>query len=165
LRYHELKRLSQRCRKRLKISNLRLSLYRTRTARQGFNRSAQMDEVKKCAKCKRGFIASRSSQKFCSVKCRRNAIKRKRKRTKVHAKFLDKVCPVCGKTFNTNLSHKIYCSEECYLYHKSKAYTKKEESFPTCPYCLKKFMTTHTRKKYCSNECYLQAQRDKRSNV
>jgi len=124
-----------------------------------------MYELKKCAKCKKGFIASRSSQKYCSTKCRRNAIKSKRKRTKVHAKFLDKVCPVCSKTFNTNLTHKVFCDEECYLQHKSTVYTKKEIEVRTCLYCLKEFETTHTRKKYCCNECYLQAQRDKRSNV
>ena len=70
---------------------------------------------------------------------------------------VERVCPTCGRTFTTTLSHKLYCSNECYLAHKSKEYVKKEGTERICPVCLKVFKTAHPHKKYCSYECYYKA--------
>ncbi len=116
-----------------------------------------MSQVQKstCLVCGRKFVPYRSTQKYCSDKCRAKAIERFHARKKNEA--VERVCPTCGRTFTTTLSHKLYCSNECYLAHKSKEYVKKEGTERICPVCLKVFKTAHPHKKYCSYECYYKA--------
>ena len=55
-----------------------------------------------------------------------------------------KICPVCGKTFETNIPHQKYCSYDCRL---DKNLQKE------CAFCGKKFLPTYSFNKYCSVEC------------
>lgn len=69
---------------------------------------------KTCPHCRKQFVRSCNSQKYCSEKCRTAAIE---KRKKSIAK-----CAFCGKKFEITKIRK-YCSDEC----KAKA-----ESRPDC---------------------------------
>lgn len=90
---------------------------------------------------------------------------------------MNKVCPTCHKTFDSNRFHRKYCSDACFLEAKRKRdrqwkadhreYCKKyskerrnkqEISLKTCPVCGTEF-TPHHRQKYCSDSCAKEAQK------
>ena len=56
---------------------------------------------------------------------------------------MKKVCPTCGKEFETSHNSQKYCSQDCW-----KTTVKK-----ICEYCGKEFVTTYRNKKTCSPEC------------
>lgn len=64
-----------------------------------------------------------------------------------------KICPVCGKTFETNRPFQKYCSHDCQANNK---YQEKE-----CAYCGKKYSHTTRLSKYCSVECRRKAAKEK----
>jgi len=56
---------------------------------------------------------------------------------------MKKVCPTCGKEFETPYNSQKYCSPACW-----KSTVKK-----ICVYCGKEFETPYNKQKYCSNAC------------
>ena len=72
--------------------------------------------MKICPVCGKEF--ARINAKYCSETCKAAAAA-KRAREKYHHNkkeivLIEKTCKVCGKKFKTNLTHKKYCSPECY---------------------------------------------------
>ena len=67
-------------------------------------------------------------------------------------------CPICGKEFRKNGTHK-YCSEECKVKARKIAYREKYEmefkaaGYTKCKYCGKPFKPLSGKYKYCSDEC------------
>lgn len=83
-----------------------------------------------------------------------------------------KICPQCGKEFQSTLSYRKYCSEECrkeaaLLQNKmSKARCRETRAAKArikkiCAWCGKEFEAplSQANKKYCSEECYYEALR------
>lgn len=68
---------------------------------------------------------------------------------------LHKVCPCCGRPFETEYSRKIYCSSRCKNKVVQKAFNqrKKAELTITCAICGNQFTSTDGRRKCCSPEC------------
>lgn len=82
-----------------------------------------------------------------------------------------KICPHCGKEFETHYLDKIYCSRECYnkaknerqkLYEKQKREQKREQKdLPPkiikvrgkCLACGKTFNPAFATEKFCSDKC------------
>ena len=64
-----------------------------------------------------------------------------------------KVCPTCGKEFETNYSHQIYCSKQCNSRAKN-ARHRKLPKFAKCIVCGKEFQKFGNRRICCSKECY-----------
>ena len=75
-------------------------------------------------------------------------------------------CRICGKEFNRDYYHRVYCSMECgEAAKKERARTRKSAEklekmadpippeYTTCKNCGKRFMTGQAQH-FCSNECY-----------
>lgn len=67
-----------------------------------------------------------------------------------------KVCPQCGKEFETNYSKKIYCSNECQI--EAKLLKRREANkaklfLKTCPHCRHEFAPKRVNQIYCSDKC------------
>ena len=90
--------------------------------------------MKKCLYCSNNVELNK---KFCSDKCRKNY--------HYHKNTVEKVCPVCSKTFIGTINKK-YCSSSCKL-------KSVKKTLKTCPICNKRFKGRWD-KKYCSNVCY-----------
>lgn len=60
---------------------------------------------------------------------------------------LEKICPICGKTFIRKHSTQKYCSKECNFQSKRKYQNK------VCPTCGKTFYSPVPRQVYCSQNC------------
>ena len=99
-------------------------------------------------KCGLPFHALTQKEKFCH-KCRRTGVA-----YYTPAPTLDRKCPTCGKSFATNHSKKIYCSQTC---REAADIRGNKEMIKVCKQCGIKFETTDTRKKYCSKSCYIEA--------
>ena len=72
--------------------------------------------MKICPVCGKEFM--RPYAKYCSETCKKEADKKRacekyRQKESQPPRF-EKTCKICGKKFKTNLSHKRYCSPECY---------------------------------------------------
>lgn len=61
---------------------------------------------------------------------------------------MTKICPVCNNEFKTNISSKIYCSEEC----KNNNFYNFEYN-KVCKVCKNSFVTKNISNKYCSENC------------
>ena len=70
------------------------------------------------------------------------------------------MCPVCGKSFYSKLSHfkrRKCCSKHCAMKNRIDIRVKKERIKIECKYCGKVFEALESQskgKKYCSKECY-----------
>lgn len=69
-----------------------------------------------------------------------------------------KICPYCGKEFESSHKTKKFCCKECctkYIQHqgRSKRAAEKVGSTIECEWCGKEFIATSVRSKYCSKEC------------
>lgn len=90
-----------------------------------------------------------------------------------------KICPVCGKEFESSKSHHTYCSDRCRKRGKAiresakrkerqlakrqaKALLKEQQKYEAkkrnCKCCGKLFIPTNKNRLYCSNRCKLEAQ-------
>lgn len=112
-----------------------------------------------CVECLSIYTQYRSTQKYCSDKCRKKAIQNYHIRQR--AKERSVVCPVCNNTFVTKISKKKYCSNTCYLANKTTQYIPKEEDKRICAHCGKAFSTAHYMQKYCSRTCYMKAHKER----
>lgn len=83
----------------------------------------------KCGQCQVDFIATNSSQKFCSSDCR-NLF------TKMNGRS-QRACPECHKDMTLDQATKKFCSTECKIVHRSKQkYSGKEGiDYLICPLC------------------------------
>lgn len=76
---------------------------------------------------------------------------------------MKKVCPFCGKTFETDSAHKKYCSDDCYIEKQRLTARERAEHMPKqnkqCPTCGVTFETTYSSKIYCSTKCATQARK------
>ena len=61
-----------------------------------------------------------------------------------------RVCPICGKKFETNSGNKKYCSKEC---SQVKYPVRKKPLFKICENCHKRFRAISKNSKFCSLEC------------
>lgn len=75
---------------------------------------------------------------------------------KIHSGYrmktpLERVCPICGKTFIRKEPHSKYCSRKCYVQSKYTFHSQEK----ICPICSKQFSTTieNPNQKYCSRDC------------
>lgn len=107
-----------------------------RQARDYYERhsSQHMKEEKWiCVECGGAFIPKTARQITCSSECSEararkkskewaNAHKKEPKRPRIH----QRICPVCGKTFETTSNRKVYCTIDCYQKH---MYQKKHETY------------------------------------
>ena len=76
---------------------------------------------------------------------------------------MEKICPVCGKVFETIYKAKVYCSGECAqenALRKKRANWNKPHS-AVCPVCGVEFIWTGKRRRYCSKTCYRKANRER----
>ena len=74
-----------------------------------------------------------------------------------------KVCSICGKTFETNVSGKKTCSEECAAISKkryndaknarARVATRERIGIKICATCGKEFSANHPAKVCCSPDC------------
>lgn len=80
------------------------------------DREARRQEPRKCAFCGKIFQPSRSSHICCSRSCS-NGLHNRIRNEKRHLSFkpivYSKVCPCCGKTFETTTFLRKACSDEC----------------------------------------------------
>lgn len=75
--------------------------------------------VKVCEYCGTEFIAKRKDKRYCCRTCKDIAIKlRNGERVNANPKAIQKICAVCGKTFETRRDADICCSPECSKEHK-----------------------------------------------
>ena len=70
---------------------------------------------------------------------------------------MEKVCPVCGKNFETHNKRKKYCSPECYRVAKKETHKRYKQAHRKtakkfCAICGKEFEPVGSQK-YCSPEC------------
>ena len=93
-----------------------------------------------CATCGKVFHPRQSTQKYCSVKCAKNAITLPRKN-----------CPICGKSFHPKTRTTKFCSKSC---ASKSSYSKKRKppNERICPICGEKFYSSYA-KVYCSCFC------------
>ena len=76
--------------------------------------------VKVCECCGTEFIAKRKDKRYCCRTCKDIAIKlRNGERVNANPKAIQKVCVVCGKTFETRRDADVCCSPECSKKHRS----------------------------------------------
>ncbi len=77
---------------------------------------------------------------------------------------MNKICPACGKEFETTNKFQIICSEECRKNYRKKYLDKaistlevgrKEISNRGCYACGKFFERSFANEKFCSDECRL----------
>jgi hypothetical protein len=99
-----------------------------------------------CKKCGKPFVSINPDAKYCSTKCAgESRVKEVHYRTK-----RKKVCPICGKDFETIKKSQICCSPEC----GSKQGHETLKEYFTCKYCGKPFWCENAfRMKFCSREC------------
>lgn len=97
---------------------------------------------KKCEYCEKVFtIEKNSKEKYCSLICKKEIIKKRSN------KYKTKKCPICGT--DCNITRK-YCSQKCYF----------KSRFPNgaktiqCKMCGKTYFKRGCGKIYCSQECY-----------
>lgn len=69
-----------------------------------------------------------------------------------------RICPYCGKEFESSHRTKKFCSADCCNKHykelgRSKRAAEKVGSTIECEWCGKEFIATSVRSKYCSKEC------------
>lgn len=120
-------------------------LFCSRTCADNYQRNSV---IKICERCGKEYTVCNSFkdiQRFCSKEC----YKLSRKENSV---ALNKICPVCGKSFSTYHKQQIYCSKEC----AGKSQQNRVEC--TCEYCGKSFERIKSevdknRHHYCSKEC------------
>lgn len=97
---------------------------------------------KTCQQCGNEFETNSKKQKFCSVKCSREA----RKGRTVYRK----VCPHCGVEFETIYPKQEFCSSTC----GSRYYGQKRRGKYFCEYCGEPRWSDHpNRNRFCSPEC------------
>ena len=78
-------------------------------------------DTRKCAMCgKRLPDKARSSQRFCSIKCK-NAWWKKHPNQDENDKRVVRACASCGRQFISYNSNSKYCSRDCYFASKRKA--------------------------------------------
>lgn len=113
----------------------------------------------KCAYCGAEFerAENRGSRKYCSRKCYFNACYHRE-----HPKHpKGKICPTCGKKFETFFNQKKFCSAKCRnKWNNTKQNAKrtvtqitKQTAQRICPQCGKEFELTKSNKKFCSELC------------
>lgn len=127
----------------------------------------KMRRYKKCEYCGKDFYTDHYERtKYCSVECVITG-KYGTKEERMEKKFKEKLekykvkeCLFCKKTFVTNLSYKVYCSDIC-AYENQKILDRKklaENYIPkeiTCKECGISFTTNvgDKRTEFCSNKC------------
>lgn len=122
---------------------------------------------KTCPVCGKTFETYSAKKKYCSKACKyavRLAYQRAynliyyRKHKSSRATF-SKICPFCGKSFETTVSFKKYCSRNCHI--KAKIERMRNNHIPfvtkTCAICGKSFETVFHNQKYCSDVCAYKA--------
>ena len=68
---------------------------------------------KVCKFCGAEFKPKAKIQKFCSHECQLKYNSKKQAQKKKESNHVEKVCPICNKTF-TGTTKNTYCSKECY---------------------------------------------------
>lgn len=113
-------------------------------------------EGKTCSNCGCFFTPKKMKQKYCSVNCANDAMRKLERE--------QHVCLNCGKeyTWNNGHPHK-FCSRDCWKQwlkdHRVKKDTERTIYKRKCEWCDKEFSTKFLNQKYCSIEC-----RDKASS-
>lgn len=110
---------------------------------------------KLCLECSQKFIPHKTTQKYCSVKCKNTAVAKVRKTRSAPLCSCGKTCPDVH-TSTGLLYWRKYCSSECRKkYHQGRG--RKEDTWLTkiCETCEISFEYPHTQKnrRFCSNEC------------
>ncbi len=135
--------------------------------------------TKICPVCGKEFTPVAKHSKYCSKECSDEVKRQYRARyyQQNREKYLDyvaehqkpdtphvytKVCPFCGKEFETTNNRKIYCSDECKnQYNKEKKREKKVYPINTCIMCGKQFTARSVRTRFCCKECEKKYNREK----
>ena len=68
---------------------------------------------KKCAFCGTEFTPKQTKQKFCCRKCQMRYNSKKQAEKIKEENKIEKVCPICNKTFE-GTPRQIYCGKDCY---------------------------------------------------
>lgn len=110
--------------------------------------------IKKCLCCNSEFTQTSSALKFCTVKCRKMAL---RNRLRKHRSKLP--CKTCGKMMEATLKIK-YCSKQCRP-RSSYKYTPVPKIPIPCDYCGVVFTPPNKSINTCSNKCYRARKTDK----
>ena len=73
---------------------------------------------------------------------------------------MERVCEICGKTFETGNSKQKFCSRECNLKHQRLKYRDAHPEPPkpnlperNCEFCDKEFFPQVDNQKFCSKKC------------
>ena len=92
-----------------------------------------MPKMKKCTVCGKIFLSHNGIEEVCSTKC---AIERKhrqdekgneRRRYGLSKSNFEKICPICGKVFET--IHSKYCSEKCSAIDRNKNISENNKQY------------------------------------
>lgn len=81
-------------------------------------------EEKPCKHCGKMYVGVRNSR-FCSRKCQIDSHKLLKKSER---KMEQKTCRFCGKSFETDIPQKLYCSKECQINHNWKAQAARKKA-------------------------------------
>ncbi len=114
-----------------------------------------------CAECGKKFVVKHKHKiKYCSKQCILNHTRRIAGNTNI---LISKICPICGKEFQTRRNKQIFCSNVCRVKNRYLKYNKKEEIEKEilkkqCVFCGKEFQTTYNHQIFCSTECSRQDQ-------
>lgn len=74
---------------------------------------------------------------------------------------MKKICPICGKEFETKKNAKKYCSVACRKKAASYRFQEKHKRIGICAWCGKEFETRSANRLYCSDVCGYLARRQK----
>ena len=71
---------------------------------------------------------------------------------------MEKVCPKCGKVFNSTHGNQKFCSKNCAVKYHQPFYNLEEI---ICPVCGKSFLPKVTWQVYCSPNCRFAKEKQK----
>jgi predicted nucleic acid-binding Zn ribbon protein len=117
-----------------------------------------------CAYCGTEFTGRK--RKYCTSECMIQATKEKQveyhkiymRKNRSKKPIVYKECKFCGKQFEYNKDHQVYCSDDCRLksaqqYRHDFYQSVRDKTYKICPVCGKEFLVDKHHEKYCSNEC------------
>lgn len=86
---------------------------KTKTKKKSVAKKKKVLKPKKCAFCGTEFTPKQTKQKFCCRKCQMRYNSKKQADKIKEENKIEKVCPICNKTFE-GTPRQIYCSKDCY---------------------------------------------------
>ena len=112
-----------------------------------------------CLGCGNTFMRNQRNQKYCTIKCYKNAWYRRKPRKKPLPQP-PRECAECGGDFAPSSPTNIYCKPECEI--AAGRQRRKGRHCHACRYCKIIFTSGNKNQKYCNSICYKLATRKAR---